>query len=557
MELTRQEKTDALKKWLAKTFVDPVVTKQTLGEELSSVSARTLLVSSAKLIKINKKEIEPDDRDNLRYSTFLGLEDFIKDHIEKDAGGLRKKAAFKSQQRKNLTWLTSSFFTPQIKSVIIGNSLSNNVDGINPMEHFDNAHRVTKMGEGGIASSESIPDECYDKDTEVFTSTGWMNWSRVTSETRLACQIDGRLEYHVPNKLMTSEYTGKMYGIRTRTLDLLVTPNHRMWTRKYRGGSSARAGVASWGFELATDGFNRPREFMISHKAYLGKKKGVGSDLAALVGWYVAEGSASEAHHSFFVITQCPTANPEKVGAIEKLLRTLGLNAKRYGKNIFVRDRKLRDYLVKNCGMGSENKKLPDACFDWPIEEREQLLAALLAGDGHTHENGHAVYHTVSPRLADQVVQLAISLGKASRRCKDYDRDDGVRWPSLSCSILTSTVQGVTGGPRAYKTNYYTCDYSGMIFCAEVPGGLLLVRRNGAVPVWSGNSRQINTSSFGFFDPLHIAESDKVGVTQYIAANTIKGKDNKLYKLVKDKEGKTKWVDHETILNSRVKIPEV
>jgi len=168
MELSKQEKTDALKAWLAKTFVDPVVTKQTLGEALSSVSARTLLVASTKLLKINRKEVDPDDRDNLRYSTFLGLEDFIKDHIEKDAAGLRKKAGFKMQQRKNLTWLSPSFFTPQIKSVVIGNSLSNNVDGINPMEHFDNAHRVTKMGEGGIAGSESIPKESRQINTSSF-----------------------------------------------------------------------------------------------------------------------------------------------------------------------------------------------------------------------------------------------------------------------------------------------------------------------------------------------------------------------------------------------------
>lgn len=168
MVLSKQEKIDALKKWLNRTFVDPVVTKQTLGEALSSVSPRTLLLASAKLIKINKKEVEPDDRDNLRFSSFLGLEDFIKDHIEKDAAGLRRKATQKIQQRKNLTWLSSSFFTPQIKSVVIGNSLSNNVEGINPMEHFDNAHRVTKMGEGGIAGSESIPKESRQINTSSF-----------------------------------------------------------------------------------------------------------------------------------------------------------------------------------------------------------------------------------------------------------------------------------------------------------------------------------------------------------------------------------------------------
>lgn len=155
--ITKQEKIDAVKQWLGKTYIDPEVTKQTLGEPLSSVSARTLLLASAKLIKVNKKEVEPDDRDSLKYSTFLGLEDFIGDHIEKDSGELRKKAAQKIQQKKSLVGLNPSFFTSQIKSIVIGNSLSNNVEGINPLEHIDNAHRITKMGEGGIASSDSVP----------------------------------------------------------------------------------------------------------------------------------------------------------------------------------------------------------------------------------------------------------------------------------------------------------------------------------------------------------------------------------------------------------------
>lgn len=158
MLISKQEKIDALKKWLERTHLDPEVTKETLGEPLSNVSARTLLLASAKLIKINRREVEPDDRDNLKFSSFLGLEDFVGDHIEKDAGKLRRKSLPKMQQRKNLSWLTPSYFTPQIKSVVIGNSLTNNVDGINLFEHLDNAHRITKMGEGGIAGTESIPD---------------------------------------------------------------------------------------------------------------------------------------------------------------------------------------------------------------------------------------------------------------------------------------------------------------------------------------------------------------------------------------------------------------
>ena len=63
------------------------------------------------------------------------------------------------QMKKNLSWLSPGFFSPQIRSVIIGNSLAQNVDGINPMEHWDNSHKVTKLGPGGISSDQAIPQE--------------------------------------------------------------------------------------------------------------------------------------------------------------------------------------------------------------------------------------------------------------------------------------------------------------------------------------------------------------------------------------------------------------
>lgn len=166
--ITKAEKVIKIKEWLNKTELDSNVTKQTLGESLPNISTKMMLLASAKLIKVNKQELPPDDRDSLKFSTFLGIEDFVKEHIEKDAGKLQKKAAQKIQQKKNLSWLQSSFFTPQIRRVIIGNTLTNNVDGINPLEHYDNSHRVTKLGDGGIPSVEAVPDESRQVNTSSF-----------------------------------------------------------------------------------------------------------------------------------------------------------------------------------------------------------------------------------------------------------------------------------------------------------------------------------------------------------------------------------------------------
>lgn len=168
MLLSKEEKIAAIKEWLKKTELDAGVVSDTLGIHASSISPQVLLTASAKVIKVNKQELPPDDRDSLKFSTFMGLEDYLKEHIEKDAGGLQKKAALKIKTKKNLSWLTSSFFTPQVRSIIIGNSLTNNVDGINPMEHFDNSHRVTKLGEGGIKGTESVPEESRQVNTSSF-----------------------------------------------------------------------------------------------------------------------------------------------------------------------------------------------------------------------------------------------------------------------------------------------------------------------------------------------------------------------------------------------------
>jgi DNA-directed RNA polymerase beta subunit len=159
MVLTHPEKISKIRQWLNQTELDPLITKTTIGISATQISPQVLLASSEKLIRINKGNDSPDDRDNLKYSRFMGVEDFVEEHINRDAGHIQQKAAYKMQMKKNLSWLTPGFFSPQIRSVIIGNTLANNVDGINPLEHWDNSHKVTKMGPGGIPSTEAIPTE--------------------------------------------------------------------------------------------------------------------------------------------------------------------------------------------------------------------------------------------------------------------------------------------------------------------------------------------------------------------------------------------------------------
>lgn len=156
--LTPQEKAAAVKKYLGGIQLDGTVMSSTLGMNTTSVSPQVVLNASKKLLEIYSGKAEEDDRDNLKFSHFLGPEDFLKEHIDLDAGKIQLKAKNKLRQKRNLSWLHSGFFSPQLRSVYVGNSLAQNIEGVNPIEQFSLAHRVTKMGPGSITSVDAIPD---------------------------------------------------------------------------------------------------------------------------------------------------------------------------------------------------------------------------------------------------------------------------------------------------------------------------------------------------------------------------------------------------------------
>jgi DNA-directed RNA polymerase beta subunit len=168
MTISKQEKINKLKEYFKNMKLDASVMGRTMGSASGYVTPQIMLDSASKLLKVFSRQTPPDDRDNVVFSKFLGPEDYMREHIEHDAGKLQFKAKNKLRQKRNLSWLHAGFFTPQVKSVFVGNSLAQNIEGVNPMEQYMLAHKVTKMGEGGIGSSEAIPDSSREVNESQF-----------------------------------------------------------------------------------------------------------------------------------------------------------------------------------------------------------------------------------------------------------------------------------------------------------------------------------------------------------------------------------------------------
>lgn len=178
---------------MKKTVIDPDVVHQTLGVHVDHVNPQVLLEASKKLIKINRLEAEPDNRDDIRFNTFHGIEDYVKEHVEKDAGKIQQKAKMKMQQKKDLSWLHPGFFSPQIRSIIAGGSqLSQNIEGHNPIDNFDVSTKVTKLGPGGIPGVDAVPDESRQVNSSYF---GFLDPFRI-SETKTV-GVDHRFAHNV------------------------------------------------------------------------------------------------------------------------------------------------------------------------------------------------------------------------------------------------------------------------------------------------------------------------------------------------------------------------
>lgn len=141
-----------------KTEFDEEVTKRTLGKPYKNLTPDAILDITRKLIAVNRKEADSDDRDSMAFQSVHGPEDLLAERFVKDKSALRQ-LLWKATARKNLDHIPTGVFNKSIQAALIGSGLGSSLEEINPAEIFDHQTRVTRLGEGGIGSMDAIPAE--------------------------------------------------------------------------------------------------------------------------------------------------------------------------------------------------------------------------------------------------------------------------------------------------------------------------------------------------------------------------------------------------------------
>lgn len=376
---------------------------------------------------------------------------------------------------------------------------------------------------------------CYDEETEVLTSDGWIPWPKVTGEETFGTlnPETGHLEYQEATEYFCREYSGPMYEIRSEQVDLLVTPNHRMWVQKV-DTQAARRKEEPFKIHLAKDvlhkrvryqkvgTWERPTPEAVTIPATT--RSWIRSDrqqhtertypevsfpsrpFASFLGWYLAEGYINR--HSI-VITQ---NRGEKMAEIVSVIKEMGLHPyvvpEPHAGAVKTSCTPLRDLLAELGG--AVEKRIPHFVHEWSAELIRLFLEAMIAGDGTTHHaNGHQVIYTASKELADDLQVLAIKAGiSANVRIDDRvgmkrTMKSGQVFYNLRPTYVVSLVKRrlrphVNNNRRSARRRWFNEEgyqdrvipYEGRVYCVKVPNGLLFVRRNGK-PVVSGNTHEL------------------------------------------------------------------
>ncbi len=368
---------------------------------------------------------------------------------------------------------------------------------------------------------EAMEQQCYDDQTEVLTDKGWKLFKDLNGDELIATlSPEGYLEYQKPLSFVNADYDGDLYYIKSRQVDLAVTPNHSMYVNL-----NLRAN--NWnGFKLIPmdqiplkrrmrfkkdalwkgdrqETYTVPSCILFGNQHCSGKRADpidVPMDLwLEFMGYFLSEGSVSR--HTQTGVPYRVTISqkkPKSTKIIRQCLERMPFSFTYVNGNFNAGSKQLATHLES---FGYQHERfVPDYIKALPPEQIRIFFDALMLGDGSTYKGGSMTYITSSKRLADDVSDILMRLGMAGNVYARVEPGGIIGTPRGETAIAKHGIYAV-GVIRERQTNpnintnrnYHikTNHYSGKIYCVEVPNHIIYVRRNG-IPVWCGNSISIS-----------------------------------------------------------------
>jgi len=367
---------------------------------------------------------------------------------------------------------------------------------------------------------------CYDKKTELLTENGWKKFTEVSYKDKV-CTLNsktGKIEFQKPTKIHNYSYKGKMYRLKTKRVDLLVTPNHNLLV----SGCDFRK-LPEFSLKTAEESFGKSKRFKkdgnwigkkskyftlpavnIKHgsRYYSGlrikkEKKLPIKPWLKFFGFWIAEGWTTEGKNGDYNVC-IANKNDELLSEMKEILENFGYTVywdKKINNIVRVRNYQLFNYL-KQFGKSSD-KFIPLEIKSLSKELLEIFFEYYIKGDGHRYGRNKKGLSatTISIKLRDDLQDLALRLGMSAYYKLGYKKGTpilslpkakamGYRQSADSWIIYFIRKNLHTILPSIIKKYKYTeswVDFNNKVYCVTIPNHVVYIRRNG-IPVWCGNS---------------------------------------------------------------------
>lgn len=380
----------------------------------------------------------------------------------------------------------------------------------------------------GSYKEKLVDDRCYSNDTEVLTKDGWKLFKDVNIKKDIFAtrnRVSKEFEWQEASNKVEYDYNGEAYNLKSRSMDLLVSPNHRILYSKHWGniehidkakdlygyGGVSIPATSKWtGKEIKEFELKPPKSEIKDYgrgRTYKTQPSGgikmSGDDFCAFMGMYLAEGCAVSKHKKYnsaqsrISIAQSEYSKGFKeyqellIRIFDKEPNQNKIDGKIVGWTI--RNKMFYQYLAQ-FGYSYE-KFIPTLIKNASKKQLEIFLYYYMLGDG-CFTTSLPTMTTVSKKLADGLQEVIQKIGKSTSISIEEPRDNFIGNREIKKENCRKSYNLRIRTTKYQKVKIEKVSYNGKIYCVTVPNEILYVRRNGK-PAWCGNTTD---SLFGKLD---------------------------------------------------------
>jgi hypothetical protein len=353
----------------------------------------------------------------------------------------------------------------------------------------------------GISAVDMGEGECYSADTQTLTENGWKyHWQIDEKKERIATfnPSTHKIEFHFANYKYEGKYEGKMVHFSNgEELDILVTPHHDMWAMNFKEASKWDKSHA---IEMVQS--EKLRAVLLLSTAFSEDyvpdvfPTDLIEDWCKVAGYVTACGHL-EGDKIVIKSRKFPKGQHPLVSSFKNL--EIGFSANKINSN----PRILEISFDANVFGGGFCKYLQSNGYDavnevlqLPIAARKILADAMLEAGGRSKgikyvKNVGKVPHRwfihEDQQVLDNVQTILLSCGyNATIKSTTWNKHT-IKYVNVRCAIKRAHTVGIK------HEHLSVVNYSGAIYCYNVPNHLFLTRRNGKVAI-NGNTANRATS---------------------------------------------------------------